>query len=64
MIGSYPQDVDKWSSLGPCLSVRGMLFESWVVLVQLDGSYSVLSPVVHGDIARIVLSTNTIQCPE
>ena len=29
---------------------------SWTVLVQSDGSYSALSPIIHGDIA---LSTNT-----
>ena len=29
---------------------------AWVVLVQLDRSYSSLSPVIHGDIA---LSINT-----
>ena len=26
-------------------------FESWTVLVQLNGSYRALCPVVHGDIA-------------
>ena len=31
---------------------------AWAVLVQSDGSYRVLSPVVHGDIA---LSINAIQ---
>ena len=31
---------------------------SWAVLVQIDGSYSTLSSVAHGDIA---LSMNTIQ---
>ena len=31
---------------------------SWTVLVQSNGSYTALSPVVHGD---FVLSINTIQ---
>ena len=39
--------------LGECQSL-----ESWAVLVQSDGSYSTLSPVLHGD---IVPSVNTIQ---
>ena len=33
-------------------------FESWAVPVLSDGSYSALSPVLHGD---IVLSINTKQ---
>ena len=32
--------------------------ESWTVLVQLNGSYSALSPVVHGGIT-LSINTNT-----
>ena len=43
------KDVDKWSSLSLCLSVRDL--RALAVLVQSDGLNSTLSPVVYGDIA-------------
>ena len=53
------KDVDKWSSLSFSLSVRRIsVFVSWIVLVKSDGSYSDLSPEVHGGIA-LSINTNT-----
>ena len=44
------KDVDKWSSLSLCLSVRGMQVTMSLYSVQSNGSNRALSPVVYGDI--------------
>ena len=47
------KNIDKWSSLSLCLSVKGMSVtrELGLCLCSADGSNGALSPEVHGDIA-------------
>ena len=53
------KDVDGWSSLSLCFSVRGISVTSWAVLIKFDGSKRALSPVVDGDIVRDNTKYNT-----